>query len=96
MRIFKNKKQIDDIEVVTINTNVEPDVIDIDKTNTKEQDVKLENKEEKKTKRVVKKKEKSLCKIVVAKPSYFVINKNGEIITINKKNNYRRGQDILY
>lgn len=40
--------------------------------------------------------EKTLCRVVVATPTYFVINKNGVSMTINKKNNYKRGDDILY
>lgn len=42
------------------------------------------------------KKEKTVCRIIVATPSYFVINKDGETITVTKKNNYHRGEEILY
>lgn len=32
--------------------------------------------------------------VILAKPSYYVINKNGTNLTINKKNNYKKG-DIV-
>lgn len=40
-------------------------------------------------------KEKTLCRIVLATPTYYVINKNGVTITVNEKNNYRRGEEIV-
>lgn len=32
--------------------------------------------------------------VILARPTYFIINKNGLNITINKKNNYKKG-DII-
>lgn len=42
------------------------------------------------------KKEKSLYRVVVATPTYFVIKNDKEKIRVDKKNNYFRGQEILY
>lgn len=39
---------------------------------------------------------KELCKVLLAKPNYFVINKNGEEIIVYEQNNYHRGEEILY
>ena len=39
---------------------------------------------------------KTVCRVLVATPSYFVIDKNGEKITVNKKNDYHRNEEILY
>lgn len=39
---------------------------------------------------------KTVCRVIVATPSYFVINKNGETITVNKSNSYHRNEEILY
>lgn len=39
--------------------------------------------------------EKTICRVLVAAPTYYVINKNGQAITIHEKNNYRRGDEIL-
>lgn len=41
-------------------------------------------------------KKKEVCRVIMAKPSFFVIKKNGETIVVNEKNDYRRGQDIMY
>lgn len=38
---------------------------------------------------------KKLCKILLATPTYYVVNKNGVSLTINAKNNYKRGDEIL-
>ena len=60
---------------------------------------KEEIKEEKKTTRTTTRKKntvKTVCRVLVATPSYFVIDKNGEKITVNKKNNYHRNEEILY
>ena len=43
-----------------------------------------------------KKMPKSVCRVIVATPSYFVINKDGETITIKKKNTYHKGEEIYY
>ena len=40
--------------------------------------------------------EKKLCKVIIATPTYFVIEKDGEKITIEEKNNYKRNDGILY
>lgn len=39
---------------------------------------------------------KEVCNVILAKPNYYVIKKGSQIIKVNKKNNYRRGQSILY
>lgn len=54
--------------------------------------------EEKKTTTTknTKKMPKSICRVIVATPSYFVINKDGETITIKKKNTYHKGEEIYY
>ena len=39
---------------------------------------------------------KSVCRVIVATPSYFVVNKDGEIITVKKKNTYHKGEEIYY
>ena len=39
---------------------------------------------------------KSVCRVIVATPSYFVINKDGETITVKKKNTYHKGEEIYY
>ena len=54
--------------------------------------------EEKKTTTTknTKKMPKSVCRVIVATPSYFVINKDGETITVKKKNTYHKGEEIYY
>ena len=87
MRIFKNKQNKEKIVVESIK-DLETPVV------TKE-----ETKEEKKTTRTTTRKKntvKTVCRVLVATPSYFVIDKNGEKITVNKKNNYHRNEEILY
>lgn len=87
MKIFKNKQNKEKIVVESIK-DLETPVV------TKE-----ETKEEKKTtETTIKKKNtaKIVCRVLVATPSYFVIDKNGEKITVNKKNNYHRNEEILY
>lgn len=39
---------------------------------------------------------KKLCKVIIATPTYFVIEKDGKKITIEEKNNYKRNDGILY
>lgn len=39
--------------------------------------------------------EKTLCEILLATPTYFVVSKNGVSITINEKNNYKRGDEVI-
>ena len=87
MKIFKNKQNKEKIVVESIK-DLETPVM------TKE-----ETKEEKKTtETTIKKKNttKTVCRVLVATPSYFVIDKNGEKITVNNKNNYHRNEEILY
>ena len=87
MRIFKNKQNKEEV-VVESTKDLEAPVV------TEE-----EIKEEKKTTRTTTRKEntvKTVCRVLVATPSYFVIDKNGEQITVNKKNNYHRNEEILY
>ena len=87
MKIFKNKQNKKKIVVESIK-DLETPVV------TKE-----ETKEEKKTTETTTKKKntaKTVCRVLVATPSYFVIDKNGEKITVNKKNNYHRNEEILY
>lgn len=33
--------------------------------------------------------------VILATPTYFIINKNGVNVTINKKNNYKRGDMVI-
>ena len=87
MKIFKNKQNKEKRDVESIK-DIETAVM------TKE-----ETKEEKKTtETTIKKKNttKIVCRVLVATPSYFVIDKNGEKITVNKKNNYHRNEEVLY
>ena len=87
MRIFKNKQNKEEVVVESIKDLETPVVTE------------KEIKEEKKTtKTAIGKKNtaKTVCRVLVATPSYFVIDKNGEKITVNKKNNYHRNEEILY
>lgn len=86
MRIFQNKK------------NKEKEVIEETKTAEVVKPVEpTASVEEKRTAtRNTKQASKSVCRVIVATPSYFVINKNGETITINKKNTYHKGEEIYY
>ena len=86
------------------NTKVEDDAIVAEPTKIEstESAVKLAEEkseepivEEAKTK-TAKKEKKTICRIIVATPSYFVIDKNGEVITIEENNNYHKGEEILY
>ena len=87
MRIFKNKQNKEEI-VVESAKGLDTPVV------TEE-----EIEEEKKSTRITTRKKntvKTVCRVLVATPSYFVIDKNGEQITVNKKNNYHRNEEILY
>ena len=87
MRIFKNKQKKKEVVVESIK-NLETPVV-----------TEKKNKEEKKSiDTTIRKKNtaKAVCRVLVATPSYFVIDKNGEKITVNKKNNYHRNEEILY
>lgn len=87
MRIFKNKQNKEEVTIEN-NKDLGTPVA-----------AKEEIKEEKKTTRTTTRKKnivKTVCRVLVATPSYFVIDKNGEKITVNKKNNYHRNEEILY
>lgn len=86
MRVFQNKR------------NKEKEVIEETKTTevVKSVESTIPVEEKKTTTRNAKKAPKSVCRVIVATPSYFVINKNGETITINKKNTYHKGEEIYY
>ena len=87
MKIFKNKQNKEEV-VVESTKNLEAPVV-----------TEKKNKEEKKSTRTTIIKNdaaKTVCRVLVATPSYFVIDKNGEKITVNKKNNYHRNEEILY
>ena len=87
MRVFRNKK------------NKEKEVIEETKSVETAKSVESTTPtEEKKTTitKNTKKMPKSVCRVIVATPSYFVINKDGETITIKKKNTYHKGEEIYY
>lgn len=87
MRIFQNNK------------NKEKEVIEETKSVETAKSVEsITPTEEKKTTTTknTKKMPKSVCRVIVATPSYFVINKDGETITIKKKNTYHKGEEIYY
>lgn len=42
------------------------------------------------------KKKKSIYRVILATPTYFVIKNGNKKIKVNKENNYFRGQEILY
>ena len=87
MRVFKNKQ------------NKEKEVIEETKSVETAKSVEsITSTEEKKTTTTknTKKMLKSVCRVIVATPSYFVINKDGETITIKKKNTYHKGEEIYY
>ena len=87
MRMFQNKK------------NKEKEVIEetksVETVKSVESTIPTEEKKTTTTKNT-KKMPKSVCRIIVATPSYFVINKDGETITIKKKNTYHKGEEIYY
>lgn len=87
MRIFQNNKNKEK-EVIEETKSVET-VKSVESTTLTE---------EKKTTTTknTKKMPKSVCRVIVATPSYFVINKDGETITIKKKNTYHKGEEIYY
>lgn len=87
MRIFKNKQNKEEVVVESIK--------DLETPVVTEKEIK-EEKKPTKTAIVKKNTAKTVCRVLVATPSYFVIDKNGEKITVNKKNNYHRNEEILY
>ena len=86
MRVFQTKKNKEK-EVIEETKAVE-DAKSIESTTLTE--------EKKTTTKNTKKMPKSVCRVVVATPSYFVINKDGETITVKKKNTYHKGEEIYY
>lgn len=87
MRVFRNKKNkekevIEEIKSVETAKSVESTTPTEEKKTT--------------TTKNTKKMPKSVCRVIVATPSYFVINKDGETITIKKKNTYHKGEEIYY
>ena len=86
MRVFQNKKNKEK-EVIEETKAVEA-AKSIESTTPTE--------EKKTTTKNTKKMPKSVCRVVVATPSYFVINKDGETITVKKKNTYHKGEEIYY
>ena len=86
MRVFQNKKNkekkvIEETKVVEVVKPVEPATL-------------IE--EKKATTKNTKRAPKSICRVIVATPSYFVINKDNETITVEKKNTYHKGEEIYY
>lgn len=92
MKIFKSKKKNDNITADISIISKDNEINNSDVSNNIEKNKNVIKKVEPK----VNKSKKEICRIIVATPSYFVIKKGTEVITVNKKNNYRRGQDILY
>ena len=86
MRVYQNKK------------NKEKEVIEETKTTeiVKPVEPTTPVEEKKTTTKNTKKMPKSVCRVIVATPSYFVINKDGETITVKKKNTYHKGEEIYY
>ena len=86
MRVFRNKK------------NKEKEVIEEIKSveTAKSVESTTPTEEKKTTTKNAKKMPKSVCRVIVATPSYFVVNKDGETITIKKKNTYHKGEEIYY
>ena len=87
MRMFQNKK------------NKEKEVIEETKSVETAKSVEsITPTEEKKTTTTknTKKMPKSVCRVIVATPSYFVVKKDCEIITVKKKNTYHKGGEIYY
>ena len=86
MRIFQNKK------------NEKKEVIEETKTTEVVKSVErtIPAEEKKIITRNTSKAPKSVCRVIVATPSYFVVNKDGEIITVKKKNTYHKGEEIYY
>ena len=87
MKIFKNKQNKEEIVVESAK--------DLDTPVVTEEEI---EEEKKSTGTTTRKKNtvKTVCRVLVATPSYFVIDKNGEKITVNKKNNYHRNEEVLY
>lgn len=85
----KNKSVTKKENIVDNDTNTNKDIVE-------EKVVKEEKKTTTRKKSTKSKKDKKVYRVIMAKPSYFVIKKDGETVVINEANNYQRGQDILY
>ena len=90
MKLIKNNKNKKAEKVVEIKQEKTEDVV------VKTETPVVETKAVRSTRSTKKREPKVPCRIILAKPSYYVIEKNGEKITINKKNNYKRGEEVLY
>lgn len=90
MKLVKNKKNKKAEKVVEIKQEKTEDVV------VKTETPVVETKAVRSTRSTKKREPKVPCRIILAKPSYYVIEKNGEKITINKKNSYKRGEEVLY
>lgn len=89
MIMFKSKNKIKDV------IQVQESIVTEDVSTVNEKNVDVINKEVKIPKKRTNKNKKA-CRIIVAKPNYFVIEKDGEKIRVNKKNKYRRGDEVIY
>lgn len=103
MKIFKNKnnKKVEEKTIDATKNMAEETVDEIVENVTTVVADKLVEETKTETRapmtRTAKKKEPKVpCRVLVATPSYYVINKNGEKITINKKNTYHKGEEIYY
>ena len=90
MRVFQNKKNKEK-EVIEETKAVEKAV-----ETTKPVEPATPIEEKKVTTKNTKRAPKSICRVIVATPSYFVINKDNETITVEKKNTYHKGEEIYY
>ena len=103
MKIFKNKnnKKVEE-KTIDATKNVTEETVDeiVEDVTTVVADKLVEETKTEtrapRTRTTKKKEPKVPCRVLVATPSYYVINKNGEKITINKKNTYHKGEEILY
>lgn len=89
MIMFKSKNKIKDV------IQVQESIVTEDVSTVNEKNIDVINEEVKVPKKRTNKNKKA-CRIIVAKPSYFVIEKDGEKIRVNKKNKYRRGDEVIY
>lgn len=90
MKLLKDKKNKKVEKVIEIKQEKTEDVVVETETPV------VDTKTVRSTRSTKKREPKVPCRVILAKPSYYVIEKNGEKITINKKNNYKRGEEVLY
>ena len=86
MRVFQNKKNKE--------KKVREETKDDEVVKPVESETPIE--EKKATTKNTKRTPKSICRVIVATPSYFVINKDNETITVKNKNTYHKGEEIYY